>query len=262
MTKNEAVSYLKMLLLIASADQTISNNEISYFNDIGKNLGLSLNEIDEVVELVKNKSCSIEEIAADITDQETKFSLVENLLNLCYADGTYSLAEKSGVTDICILLDINATDLQKLEKRAEAKNKIKGFFSNGKSVGTKTIQKLSAAFEAGRDGVFATGKKISDGSIETVHSITAGINNIGSKISFSMEKSKRVKEENAELRERLKNDTVSEAVKQKVITMLHSKIKSLNKQLKEEQQRNSQNEEMIKMLQAQLDDLESTMIVA
>ena len=44
--------------------------------------------------------------------------------------------------------------------------------------------------------------------------------------------------------------------------MLHSKIRSLNEQLHEEKNRNDQNEEMIKMLQEQLADLESTMETA
>lgn len=77
-----------------------------------------------------------------------------------------------------------------------------------------------------------------------------------------MENVKRTRQENAELREKLKSDTVSEAVKQKVIAMLHSKIRSLNEQLQEEKNRNDQNEEMIKMLQEQLADLESTMETA
>ena len=44
--------------------------------------------------------------------------------------------------------------------------------------------------------------------------------------------------------------------------MLHSKNRSLNEQHQEEKNRDDQNEKMIKMLQEQLADLESTMETA
>ena len=56
--------------------------------------------------------------------------------------------------------------------------------------------------------------------------------------------------------------TLTEAVKQKVIVQLHSKISNLMQQLKIERERNQRNEEMIRLLQAQIDDLMLTMEVA
>ena len=60
----------------------------------------------------------------------------------------------------------------------------------------------------------------------------------------------------------MKKDTLTEAVKQKVILQLHSKITNLMQQLKVERERNQKNEEMIRLLQAQIDDLMLTMEVA
>ena len=76
------------------------------------------------------------------------------------------------------------------------------------------------------------------------------------------ESAKKAKEENKQLREQLKKDTLTEAVKQKVILQLHSKITNLMQQLKVERERNQKNEEMIRLLQAQIDDLMLTMEVA
>ena len=55
---------------------------------------------------------------------------------------------------------------------------------------------------------------------------------------------------------------MTEAVKQKVIMQLHSKIQALANQLKEEKKRDEQNEEMIRLLQEQIADLEMTVVVA
>lgn len=262
MNERESISYLKILLYIAASDQNISEDEMVYFNKAGKELNIPDSEISNIINSITNGTLSIENAAGEITDKDTKLSLVEELLNVCYADGNYSLAEKIGISDICILLNIESEDLQKLERKIETKNKIKVAINNSKSVGDKLIGKVSSAFNYGKSNISTAGKKIADGSSELAHAISSGVSTIGSKISLSMENVKRTRQENAELREKLKSDTVSEAVKQKVIAMLHSKIRSLNEQLQEEKNRNDQNEEMIKMLQEQLADLESTMETA
>ena len=106
------------------------------------------------------------------------------------------------------------------------------------------------------------GKKAMDGSKTALRSVTDGLNTIGSKISFSLESAKKAKEENKELREQLKKNNLTEAVKQKVIVQLAAKIASLKEQLQNEKKRNQQNEEMIRELQAQIEDLLLTMEVA
>ena len=72
----------------------------------------------------------------------------------------------------------------------------------------------------------------------------------------------KAKEENKALREQLKKVTLTETIKQKVIVQLGAKITSLTEQLHAERKRNEQNEEMIRALQAQIDDLIETMEVA
>ena len=100
------------------------------------------------------------------------------------------------------------------------------------------------------------------GSSSVAHSVSAGVGIVGTKISNSVESAKKLREENKALREKMKKETVSEKVKQRVITQLHSKITALSAQLKAEKERNNRNEEMINLLQAQIDDLMETMTVA
>ena len=106
------------------------------------------------------------------------------------------------------------------------------------------------------------GKKAIDGSGVLFRSVADGLNMVGSKIAFSLESAKKAKEENKALREQLKKTTLTEAIKQKVIVQLGAKIANLTEQLQTERKRNQQNEEMIRELQAQIDDLMETMEVA
>ena len=100
------------------------------------------------------------------------------------------------------------------------------------------------------------------GGNAVARSVTLGIGFAGNKLSASIESAKKLREENKALREKLQTNTVSEKVKQKVITQLNSKVSTLSAQLKMERERNRRNEEMIELLQAQIDDLTITLDVA
>ena len=72
----------------------------------------------------------------------------------------------------------------------------------------------------------------------------------------------KIKEENCILREELRKITLEEKTKQEVIMHLSNRIHALQEELKEEESRNQQNEEMIQVLQIQIDELLETMRVA
>lgn len=253
--QQEEIPYLKTLLFIASADETLSDEELKFFSGEGENAGLSNEEIETAINWIKVKKEPLESIVKGIQSEETKTLLITRLLELCYSDGDYSILEKNGMTDLCILLDFDLKKLKKLENNAEFNHKMK-------SVGNTVVGKFSKAFDASKKGTEQLGKKIAEGGSDIAHSVASGIGAIGSKISFTFENAKKAKEENKELRERLQKDSVTEAVKQKVILQLHSKIQALANQLKEEKKRNEQNEEMIRLLQEQIADLEITVVVA
>ena len=240
--QQDAIPYLKTLLFIASADETLTDEELEFFSSEGNNAGLSNEEVETAVNWIKVKKESLESVVKGIKNEETKNILITRLLELCYSDGDYSLPEKNGMADLCILLDFDFKKLKKLESNAEFNHKMK-------AAGNSVTAKLSKAFDASKKGTEQLGKKIAESSSDIAHSVASGLGAVGSKIAFSLENAKKSKEENKELREKLKKNSVTEAVKQKVILQLHSKILALGNQLKEEKKRNEQNEEMIRLLQ-------------
>lgn len=258
----EEIPYLKTILFIASADETLTDEEMKFFSAEGTKVGLSKEEIDSAINWVKVKKEPLENIAKGIKSEETKSFIVSRLLELCFSDGEYSVPEKNGMIDICILLDFELEKLRKLEGKAEKEHRAKTNALKIKAAGDETLSKLSKVFDVGKEETGKLGKKIADGSTSFAHSIASGLGVVGSKISLTFENAKKAKEENKELREKLKKDSLTEAVKQRVIVQLHTKIQALVVQLKEEKKRNDKNEEMIRLLQEQIADLEMTVTVA
>lgn len=116
MNQEERIPYLKALLFIALADDKVDESEMAYFRRVGDLYGLSESELDDIRISVVEKKESIETIVKGITQRQTKLSLVYELLALCYADNNYSLAERSGLQDVCRLLDIEDEKLKALEE--------------------------------------------------------------------------------------------------------------------------------------------------
>lgn len=239
----EQKAYIKVLIYIASIDGAISEEELTFFTEKGEEIGISKEECETAVKEVVTDKEKFENIICNIKTEETKMALLEELISLCHSDGEYSMAEKIGMTDICISLGLDTSILKKFENKSKINN-VKKRFDNAKS---------SAS---------ALGKKVVNNTSKIASRVANGIGNVGSKISLSIESAKKLREENKELRERLKEETISESVKQKVIIQLNLKIKTLTEQLKLEKECNRQNEEMIKLLKAQIDDLYDTVQVA
>jgi uncharacterized tellurite resistance protein B-like protein len=247
----QSIQYLKAIMYIASADNRVSEEEFEYFLGIAVSNGLTEEDATSIRLEIESNTLLLSEILKEITNEKTKKKLIHDLLLICLTDGDYSVAEQNGIKDICGLLEISDKKLVQYEREAKF---------------IHTTQKASnsvlGAINAGTKGTARLGKKAFDGSKTALRSVADGLNTIGSKISFSLESAKKAKEENKELREQLKKNTLTEAVKQKVIIQLAAKIASLKEQLQNEKKRNQQNEEMIRELQAQIEDLLLTMEVA
>ncbi len=244
MKPNERAPYIKTIMLIAASDDNIDDEEIAYLKRIGKKIGLSDEDFSLAKECVLSKAETINDVTNKLQEKATKLSLLYELLVLCYADSVYTIVEKQGMRDLCIILGLESKELDTLEKSFSAVNSMKsGMNSLGK--------KLNILGEKSVEG----GKKIAQ-------SVASGIGTVGSKISLTIANSKQLKEENKNLREELKKITLSEAVKQKIVLQLNSKITSLKTALQAEKERNQKNEDMIKLLQEQISDLMLTVDVA
>ena len=119
MEHTEKIAYLKALIYIATADDTIDESEREKFSQLGHIYGLNEDEINSIADSVINKTETLEEILGNISTRQTKLLLVYVLLAICYADGCYSLAEKNAMRSIVNMLHIEEEKLTALEEVIE-----------------------------------------------------------------------------------------------------------------------------------------------
>lgn len=119
MEHTEKIAYLKTLIYIAMADDTIDESEREKFSQLGHIYGLNEDEINSIADSVINKAETLEEISGNISTRQTKLLLVYDLLAICYADGCYSLAEKNAMRSIVNMLHIEEEKLTALEEVIE-----------------------------------------------------------------------------------------------------------------------------------------------
>ena len=119
MEHTEKIAYLKALIYIATADDTIDESEREKFSQLGHIYGLNEDEINSIADRVINKAETLEEILGNISTRQTKLLLVYDLLAICYADGCYSLAEKNAMRSIVNMLHIEEAKLTALEEVIE-----------------------------------------------------------------------------------------------------------------------------------------------
>lgn len=119
MEHTEKIAYLKALIYIATADDTIDESEREKFSQLGHIYGLNEDEINSIADSVINKMETLEEILGNISTRQTKLLLVYDLLAICYADGCYSLAEKNAMRSIVNMLHIEEEKLTALEEVIE-----------------------------------------------------------------------------------------------------------------------------------------------
>lgn len=119
MEHTEKIAYLKALIYIATADDTIDESEREKFSQLGQIYGLNEDEINSIADSVINKAETLEEILGNISTRQTKLLLVYDLLAICYADGCYSLAEKNAMRSIVNMLHIEEEKLTALEEVIE-----------------------------------------------------------------------------------------------------------------------------------------------
>lgn len=115
MEQKQKVAYLKALIYIAAADDTVQDSERAQFTELGKLYGLTNQEVQEIADSVIKKEESLESILAGITDRPIKLLLLYDLLAICYADNNYSIAEKNTMKTIAALLEIEGSKLTDME---------------------------------------------------------------------------------------------------------------------------------------------------
>lgn len=113
----------------------------------------------------------------------------------------------------------------------------------------------SAGLAALGGGSLAAGGLGMAGGTALIQAVAGGIGVVGAGIATNAAEGAKSKKQNEELREELKKSNIDNATKQRVIANLHSKIEKLKVALQEEKAKNQKNEEKIKFMQEQLNDL-------
>lgn len=115
MNEKERISYIKALIYIALADDSVEKGEEQYLDQIGALYGLAPEQMKEIKDSVISKSETIESIIENIERREVKLTLLYDLLALCYADDNYSIVEKQGMENICNIMQIEEEKLREME---------------------------------------------------------------------------------------------------------------------------------------------------
>lgn len=122
-------SYLIILGAISTADRENTPEEIAFMEQMATVAGLSEEAQKKVAQsLVDSKSVNLNEHLSHLKDNELKYSLVSDLLNLSYQDGELEPEEVKAIKQVNSILDINEEQyealkqfVQKANKEAEAK---------------------------------------------------------------------------------------------------------------------------------------------
>lgn len=115
MKQEQKVAYLKALIYIATADDKIESEECDQFTQLGVLYGLTANEVQRIADSVIKKEEPMAMILEAITDRPTKLLLMYDLLAICYADNSYSIAEQNTLRTITGMLGIEESKLAAME---------------------------------------------------------------------------------------------------------------------------------------------------
>ena len=238
MTEEEA--YLKTLLYISLRDDSLSPDELTYYHSLGKNLGFTAAEMERMVQSIRDREESIEEITAGIRSVKMKLWLVSELVSLCYADGDYSLAEKNGMREICRLIDLDEPSLEEVEAS----------FSSSDAAGSaeKLLSNLRSFFS--EEFTSSISLLHSQLSSAVAHAAANGLNTIASDVPYSMADAISLMKRNSQIREIVEKENIPDAVREKLDVQLRSRVSALRRQLAAES-----DGETALSIEAQIDDL-------
>lgn len=137
----------------------------------------------------------------------------------------------------------------------------------GAAVGTSLLglsgaAATSAGLAALGGGALAAGGAGMAGGTLLVQAIAGGMGILGAGIATNAADEVKVKKQNQELRDELHQQNIDNATKQKVIQQLNNKVEELKQALADEKKKTDCNEDRIRLLQDQLDDILRTLEVA
>lgn len=120
----------------------------------------------------------------------------------------------------------------------------------------------SAGLAALGGGSLAAGGLGMAGGTMLIQAVAGGVGLLGATVATTAVEGAEAKKQNKKLREEIKKANLDAATKQKIILQLNEKIEALKKRLAEEEGKVQKNEEAIRVMKEQLDDLVDTLNTA
>lgn len=115
--ETDRLPFLKALAHIAIVDDTVDLNEKKMVEDYTEawNLGTSAKaQVQEILDA--DLSLSLNELVAEFSETGTRFLLVQELMRLSYADGTYGDAERKEIAAIAQRMGMDERQFREVEK--------------------------------------------------------------------------------------------------------------------------------------------------
>lgn len=117
----------------------------------------------------------------------------------------------------------------------------------------------SAGLAALGGGSLAAGGLGMAGGTALIQAVAGGVGLVGAGIATNAAELAKSEKENEELKRKVKNGNIDNATKQKIIAELNAKIENLKAELKKEKEKNQKNDEKIRTMEAQLNDILDTL---
>lgn len=148
--EKDKTAFLSVIAVIASADNEVSDSEISNLRSVCKELELSPEGIGKVIEAAENPdSVPVKSYIEKLGTSDLRFTLITDMLHLAYADSTFSETEKTKIHTIAQTMGVGADQVNAMERyvktvRKAMKNE-KGTKDEWKNLGAEVAGGLASA---------------------------------------------------------------------------------------------------------------------
>ncbi len=116
-TETDRLPFVKALAHIAVADDSVTLNEKEMVSKYADEWGLGDETKAQVEDILESgTSLSLDELVAGFSESGTRFLLVQELMRLSYADGTYGDAERKEIAAIARQMGMSETQFREVEK--------------------------------------------------------------------------------------------------------------------------------------------------
>ncbi len=115
--KADRFPFIKALAHLATVDDSVDLDEKAMVNEYAEAWELDEQEKADVQSILNTEQrISVRDLAEEFTESNTRFLLVQELMRLSYADGTYGKAERKEIAAIAQRMEMSEQQFREVEK--------------------------------------------------------------------------------------------------------------------------------------------------